>query len=95
MNGIAPFLARLSTLMSACLIYKKKSISQKRYTPPQSLNNGDRAFRRRRRPCSPSNRLEIKSFRACRAAWAPPNHAEYFSLFILRMNESDKKWGVT
>ena len=60
----------------------KRAFEEKRYNPPKTLTkNGDSAFRRRRRRCSPSNRLEIKLFSVYRAAWAPPNHAEFFFLF--------------
>ena len=44
-------------------------------TPPQNLDKKrDRAFSRRRRPRSPSNRLQLKMYSVCRALWAPPNH---------------------
>ena len=47
-------------------------------THPQNLDKeGDRAFRRRRRPCSPSNRLQTKICSVCRAPWAPPNHPKF------------------
>ena len=55
----------------------------KRITPPQNLDKkGGGAFRRRRRPRSPSNRPQIQTYSVCRATWAPPNHAEFF-FFVL------------
>ena len=51
------------------------------------------AFRRRRRPCSPSNRLQIKICSVYRAPWAPPNHLEFFFSSVWRVNESDQNVG--
>ena len=56
-----------------------KEFDKKGYTPEKNLTKrGTELFRRRRRPCSPSNRLQIKIYSVCRAPWAPPNHPEFF-----------------
>ena len=69
----------------------QRAFGKKGYTPQNLDKKGDRAFRRRRRPCSPSNRLQITIYSVCRAPWAPPNHPEFFFFFffpsVLRVNE--------
>ena len=59
----------------------KNAHLKKGYTPQNLDKKGDRGFRRRRRPCSPSSRLQIKIYSVCRALWAPPNHPEFFFVF--------------
>ena len=74
----------------------KNEYLTKRGTPPKNLDKkGVRAFYRRRRSCPRSNRLKIEIFSVSRAPWAPNYPEFYLFLSVLRVNESDQKWGVT
>ena len=68
--------------------------STKRGTPlPQNIEKqkGGHSFRRRRRPCSPANRLQIKICSVWRAPWTPSKHPEFF-FFFSRMYSGWTEW---
>ena len=65
------------------------------HPPKKNEKKGDTAFSRRRRPCSPSNRLQVKICSVWRAPCTPLNHSEFFFVGVQRVNESDQKSGVS